>query len=1749
MKVDFTSISSLVDPVTTALLRGQLSPGSTLSIAISSKPNNLLDLFTLGRLLAFVDELRNFHHINVEFTFPHAKNLFNLTSLGFFDYCRANDLRCVHLSSRQLQLLELPDSAKTRSGTPISGKRYWRCLIPLHKTKFEPVQTEAEITSTANQLIKTLSVNLERSLNEVGIDYESAGLELSRVLFTLVKELLTNTLEHSYAHELLFAMTISKETAPASRPHRSGFIPTAGQDKFEILTMDFGRGIYKSVLSTLTGKESNIEDQYFSLSPWSPSLELYRAKEESLLSTIFNGNLVIRKGRKSEGLYEIGATVSWFDGMLNLHTGRTELQLASLDKSEVTATYRRRARPYYLPGVIASAVLPSRHLKISSLKRFFQSATISNSTQTVPCKLYRLPYAPAGLFGGMSMMKIRRRSEIDAGRILAEYNSQATMAESDTNVFEINLGLADNIDIDFLDNLIQELGKLLDPSDSRNQRFLKLVFCNVPRQIVHALKRRNCNSILMLNQMFCTLLDEADEPHFLGLPRVSTGMIDLEELLLQLYHGKRTLEREKLQGSELRVTPKVLDEFETLLDRTNGSAFFVDREVDCTKFIAYDLLGALSTNRAHHLLALESVRLSEGDDAIFKLRNGTYVDALFDFALFWGDTNRLIDCAKYLLSLSGFPAIDSIVAFMNNGDRLAAAIQRITKTPELVIVDPHNPETWHTINIEGDSILVVDALYAGDDSGGYIKRFIELSDRPESHIGVRKIFAFCDFREIAGHNLTGGDEPARAPFVTVQVVAAPLPPTLTFPRRIASPPEHCNILRNFEHYVLSKPKVARMPAPEAPTSATWKSFEYSPIELSTEFWQNVAATGVIASERTGREERNVLFYENNERLIRHPRMRRIVNDYVADFVKNVLNLKIEVILHPNHAVGSYLAQLVAVQLPSTPLQLSLNQRSYGGPIEVTPDDYTYYHDRIEELRRVRFASAPRCIIVDDSVLSGSSLVTMLGVAAGLGLRPVGILVLLSRLTPEVSSAIALLPLRFSYLYRLHMPILSHDKSPDLRLERLNREIGLETNSYFGYMWALNLASQDSHFLHREPLLEELPISGLRVRSLPLIKGSHMETYQLEQILIRLLLHPDSNILPFSIRIAIAYNFLEQLVREDAFWALLIELVSTDMANCLCSYNSIFVSKLIYILAFSRYIYPYEIYSRFQDLCCKLVVDGFSSGKWITFESLISECLMALGIVGSEKLLTAAAVSIGPILNHALTPLVSANGDCPINVDSGEVQNMVRATDPARNIIGAFAWSINVLIAQKGQSIVDNASVQQVVDSIKSLSISVEAQLLVIDTLEPVINASADLRAMLSIASWDADDQFLDELASDSEDNIMLRYLKEAPGYTCTLATILRICKADTILLYSKNASDEEFFLHVFETRDDRRAHEDLSAEHLREQYLIPGIRHRIREGLFFSSSDRAVASLLDVFVQGARHKWLMGAPVNIGEYGAMQYYVILGYKNLPATTVLQLTAYYYWLKCEAILRDVLPAIHLRHVGSSTAWNALVQSLAPIHPVRLGTDQDEPIGSRRQVLRHAMALVDVGDLLRRAVRMASERVFRLPAILDRVEVVGRTLAERVQEALRTHSSPEGYVFPLEAELWPVRVVSGPPPPPLADVYCSFPMALLEFILYECLCNSLSYYRTQISVSLEFLEHYKGDRFAVALSVSNDIHGSKKGMRQEDSLGIAACSTAAEAAEGSFRASELDDGNTWVAEAILPAFRVPAKLVRQIHEYIG
>jgi adenine/guanine phosphoribosyltransferase-like PRPP-binding protein len=904
----------------------------------------------------------------------------------------------------------------------------------------------------------------------------------------------------------------------------------------------------------------------------------------------------------------------------------------------------------------------------------------------------------------------------------------------------------------------------------------------------------------------------------------------------------------------------------------------------------------------------------------------------------------------------------------------------------------------------------------------------------------------------------------------------------------------------------------------------------------------------------GREERNVLFYENNEKLIQNSRMMRVVTEYVSDFVKNVFNSKIDVILHPTHSVGSFLAQLVSAQLNLSPIVFPLPQHNYGGVLELTAGDYGYYHNIIKEFKTKHARDQIKCLIIDDSVLTGNSLFSMLGIAKRLGLDTGGILVLLSRLTPEISSAIAAMSIPFSYLYRLHMPILNDRQSPDTKLKLINEAVSNKAYSYFAQRRANTLQAEDSHFrlftydveAEKPPAVEEGALSGIR--------GEFIETYRLRQIIHNLILHPDPQILSFDTRIAIAYNFLEQLVLEDAFWKLLEGLFTSSASSNSHCQSIVFIQKIIYILAFSKYILPYSVYEKYQDTCVEFVKQCIKNETWVELKDLVSDCIMSLGIILSEKLTQVGSIALSSVLSHALEDLSYGYQIESILEEGQTVRTSADQQEAARDIIGAFAWSLHYYISQKRQSLTDNDSAITFVEAIMASQLNTETNLILIDILESVVSESAELKEKLRVDEWPDENALLTMLTITPSENPLLRYLRVAPGYTCTLKILLRICKADTVLLYMRNDSDKEYILRVFDTRDNKRPDKDLKAAELSECHLPEALRERMKQSLFFSSSNQNHASALNDFSVGSEHLWCMGGAVNIRN-ADMRYYVILGYKKRFATRDLQSTAYYYWLKCEALLREILPSIHSRYIESATAWNVHIQSIRPVHPIKWDDPTRPPwVNARRQLISYAMTRVDIGELLRRAVRMSSESVYTLPAIQNEIEKECKRLHINITSTINQNPNL------AEAALW-----QGLEQAPFIEfeanaltkeqklTFCAVPMTLLKFIAYECFYNALSHFETRIHVTMAFRIYFdiesELEKIWIILTVVNDLHEEIEGFTlQPSQTGTLACETAAVAVGGQFHTSKDPQSGLWVATTTIPVFKIPNELRMQLYDLL-
>ena len=1719
------------------------------SIHIDRESAGTSDLYRIGRLLSSAHLIRHALGAPVEFRIDPsaAGKAETLHRLGFDAYCSLNGFKFgpqYPVASQQA----LPPLVEA-----LHKKTYWYSLLPLTSFPCPEERDEGHALALTGQILESVASYVrEQSLRELNLEHSEFDFELDHIVFGVLKELVVNSLLHSGSDSLTIALTMSRETGNSARTHRPGMTLEDSQDAFEVLVMDGGSGVLKTVQEKLGVAPDPHSGIYQSLSPWGDQFRAAKQREEALLNSIFQGNLAVRKGRKSEGLHDVASRVDWFGGILNYRTGRSELQV----RDAGARTSVRRDTRDYLPGVVASALLPSHQIRLLFSRAQIAHGSVPRSTLADPQMpaVLACPALPEGLFGGQTNLGSQRRCELYARELIEHYRAAAEEKPEERRLLEIDLALSRTVSIDFLDTLLQELCKASAKRRQGEPDYVRrLFFSNTRRSIIRGLQQRNCNSLLMMSNSLCLFLDEADQPHFLGLPRLANRQVlDTQELMGAVFYGQTVTEAHI--RSRWRFDEDAFHSLGMLFTCDTSDLFYRTESGRGPVYSSQNVLAALGANRQAQVDSSREFVRTAGPTTVIKTGNA-YFDGWIDFPGMWGDVKRLTDCAKLLLSSGEVTSAHTVVGFMHNGDRLAGAVQRLTGAPKLVIADPNNPQTWEQSELDGGYILVVDALYPDDEQasvGAFIAKQAERGFTPNTTI------AFADLRN--AHAQDG----VRSPLLGIKV-ASLLDHRDDGMPALVKPGDESVVIPMGEQKRAAGGQDTDLESSQGASTARRR--EYSDEELSAEFWHNASTFGIIASKRTGREGRDILFYENNERIIENQRTRSLLEEFVADFVRDRLGLRVDVILHPSHPAGALLAQLAARQLSTPPLILPLGQREYGGRIEMSREEYAWFRRSIVSLDNDKGQAGLNALLVDDSILTGSSIVTMLGLADLLGLKTRGVLVLVNRLPRGVSAAFEALPSEFGYLYRLHMPVLSKLESPDSRTREWSHSVARTSSSFFAGQWSdwIIRSPDDSYFLRDDERVERslglcIPTDYPDIFSVPASTSDEvaalnagrrddwiqrLRPHETRQIIEGLLLHDDPTVLDLFTRMAVAYNFLEHLVEEPAFWRLLDAWIDSGLSQQRETNEIYFARKLMYLMAFSRHIRVPSVFRCFRHFCRDVAERCLAEEKWRQVPDLLCDCFLALAAVGDTW-----------VVEQGRDVVERLAGDVLCGDEVEGLGNAVRSI--SWRVIGAYAWSIAVLanvhrIELYGST---RGKIRETFEAVAGLG---EAELLSMDAYEPYVLRDSDLRKSISVRRWDEQERFLHELfdlepmetgmsaASEADAigalkmaNPMFRYLTDALGYTFTLKSVLMACKADTVLLFAKSRSDKRYYVRDYQTRERKRPQESLSSDHLSDESIAPRIRQRMADGLFFFSTSPDELETLGRFSAGGEHRWMFGARVRAKSSGEL-YYLILGYRSRPWQDGTLRTAYYYWLRCEAILRVVLPAIHEQHIMSSTAWHALIQSVGPVHPIKTGT-------YRRKLVATAMGRLDLGELLRRAVTTSTQEALRPPQVLASV----RRCVAKVRTQIREASA---YVMPgepdginLASDEWPVQFVTTGHDLPREVGYLSFHNALLEFVLYECLCNALVNCLESVTVSLGFAvgESPTEDRaVTTVLVVENDCPAS--GLSTGRVSGISACKKAADAVGGWFDSAETNPGR-WRAELRLPCYGVPDKLTEWLRELL-
>jgi adenine/guanine phosphoribosyltransferase-like PRPP-binding protein len=1490
--------------------------------------------------------------------------------------------------------------------------------------------------------------------------------------------------------------------------------------------MDFGRGILDSLQETLLRMPEQSVQVYNSFVPNEEVFSANWPKEQSLLRSIFRGNLVLRKGRKSEGLSHVAQKVSWFGGALYFRSGHTEVRMAG----ETSETFREEIRQdertrYFTPGVIGSAVLPSYNLNFAFPSRIPRTPRDRESDHTpieIPIVVHRKS-PPEGLFGGHTATEMRRKCELYAREFFDEYCIAQENNAGKRVFFEVDLCLSTRVSLDFLDMLLQELCKATVglPKDVP-QLLRRMFFSNIRRDFIERLRIRNCASFLKLIDAPCIFLDEADRPHFLGIHAATRKTLGIEEALFEIFRNKSVSEDELkshlvLDNKDIWLLQRLFSQdTDDLLHRFPPME---DLSVP-TFYCMHDILRAIHEERKCCLGQMKQQLLSIRRESMGVTQTRSFQPVLRSQALPLSDSHCLFACAKLLLTPWRLPQINTLVAFMHNGDLLAPVLQRITGIGRLIIADPASPNSWKFLHLDSDYALVVDLLDCTDEKN-FLCSFIDIvSDMPFS---AEAILTPLHIRR------KGKDE---------TTIFAGLPVYALSEAIVESTgSQEMSSKEDFEWgHVSSNDQANQKRAYPQP------SVHYSDIEMSAEFWHNASCLGIVSPFRTGREERNVLFYENNERIIENQRTRAFLEDFVADFVTDELNLKIDVVLHPTHSVGSFLAQLVASLVPAVPLILPLRQIEYGGKIELTHRDYERFRSEIEEMRNATHRPVLRALIVDDSILTGSSIFTMLGIADSLGLRSKGVLVLLSRLSPEVSAAFESLPLTFAYLYRLHMPVLAQSQSPDSRMTEWCARLEVNRESYCAELWNRHIRQQPdgSYFLGEQDAIDNAQPLYLPPRSLfwETCKPKSFKRYQLRQIIDGLILHDDSRVLSFYARLAILYNFHEGLVEEDIFWefndALLAHALSTNDRNV----ESNFLRKEIYLLAFSRHLDAAHVEKRYIELCVRTIDGGIHQGRWNIFPHLMADAIIAPAIRGSSAFLTPCLKLLSQVAPRAFeTPSIEED----INLS------------PAWRVLSAFAWAVGILCQTRDKALSLEYN-DAIVMTARALEGHTEFGLLFVDVCRPLLKMEPKLRNKVGIAQWRLQVRFLDALRGNDLSSLAMRkYLSDAPGYTCTLKSVLMISSADTVLLLAANKSDERLFVRAYGNRGSVLPNQELTSKDFNDGIFSDTVRTRMKNGLFFSSDSEVDTGAVDKFCAFLSHNLVLGAAVppmtkGIGEY----YYLVVGYSEVSLDREKFIkTAHWYLRECADFLRDILPSIHERHIVSGTAWNAVLQSIGALHPLRAEGN------ARKKLLQEAMNSLHLAELLRKAIGITRQEAVSVRGIVERVRAACNELQQRVARQASKFKECDDVAMLTSLDSWPVTVRTSDQDLTETDVLFSCYDTILEFVLLECLCNALAHYEESIWIDLECHNisaysasgsaekavHAPGADLFLRLRVSNDC---QREMKIAPGTGIAACKAAAGAVNGEFDSDYSELEGTWIATLDLPGYRVPSELRDWLHD---
>jgi hypothetical protein len=744
------------------------------------------------------------------------------------------------------------------------------------------------------------------------------------------------------------------------------------------------------------------------------------------------------------------------------------------------------------------------------------------------------------------------------------------------------------------------------------------------------------------------------------------------------------------------------------------------------------------------------------------------------------------------------------------------------------------------------------------------------------------------------------------------------------------------------------------------------------------------------------------------------------------------------------------------------------------------------------------------------------------------------MVILNRLTEETSFAINLSVPNFGYLFRLHLSLQPAERDPSKEYDRINKDVSERSSSHFVNIFVSFIGERNFDFSHivdegarltrTEPdSLANLPYWVSRVPA---------RDYLFNYVVQNLVLHPDNDIIDFERRVAIACNFLDGSAYTPDFWPALWSLYRHTINRTRKTAVSSYLQALLQIITFSKHILPFASYCEMQKFCCEAALVALRRNRWSVHPEIVAQCVAALGILGAEPLVKL----IIPLITE-LAPSALAK------VQNEESKKQVAS---ARLIISALSWALAAYSKRKGTSIFRALrDLPFDPDHLKNPEVAFS----LIDLLEPMLSEEDDLRNLLSVGNR-RDAEALLRILPPSEMTLAKKYLAEAPGYSCTLFSVLAATGADTILLYAKGYGDSQFFLRDAAGRGRLHPIENLSPNAVEESYLPPWIQDRMKDNLFFYSDETSILQGLDYFTEYNEHRWAIGGAVRTHVYG-LRHYCILGFSRSRPTVERRNTAFFYWLRLESTLRYVLPEIHRKYADSLASWNSLVQSIRPYHIGK--SDNSE---KRRKLIKLALMRFDFADIVQSTVRQSSGAPLAPSDLLDLVDKIIKQFIIFLEESYSLEAEGSHSNNPVAIEgIFPglrggkaIRLAAECVVTSTQARHLSISRELVTLIVIEAFCNALSYYKDAIEWWIFIEDGPEPGSCLVAIGVRNDIdQGRVADSGKRTGRGVSCCDTAVRAAGGKFSSAPIASG-FWELVAKLPAFVLPSDLEVELYDFI-